>query len=606
MAASPPGQSMPAPSAGPEDPERGEHHADAELHACSRAPGSAGGARRARRAARRPRPRPAPSAARPTLCCAPPNVTTMNATSRPSRNTPLNATVNVYQSMPRVVAGGRASGALLLGVDRVLVVQRLEAARPQDRLPQPLQSEDRAGPRRRTVAGRRSAGRRARGRAPRRRSRSAASAAATPMIGRSPAPGDADGEHDRERLDHLDRAGQERRGDQQDVVGHAAIAECRVVFTTMPTEHDENTTESLAARLDRVTSPAERRVAEYLIEAGSKAAPMSAREIAAAVGTSDATVVRTAKSLGYASLRELRRALADEHERGRPVRPAAMPPSATAQRPRCARPAPSSAQLEALDTLLRRVSADDFDEAAAILAGATHVWWCGTGPSAHLAELRRVLVPAARHTVRLVHPRRHRSRRRAACAATSTMPSSCSPTDACIRTSECSSRTRRDVDAQVVLDHRHARPAVWPLPVAARLECRTWVARSVRHPRPDHRAARSTRARDGRRRPRSQPSFARHAQRSAPIHRRQDGSTSTPTDRSSDRPAINASHDMLTPRGHAARHPATGACRRVACGGRWVRRSGQGPPILVLGASGFFVPIVSLVIVLVLPRRLRR
>src|SRR3954447_14034063 len=42
----------------------------------------------------------APSAASPTLCCAPPKVTTMNATSRPSSRTPLNETVNVYQSTP--------------------------------------------------------------------------------------------------------------------------------------------------------------------------------------------------------------------------------------------------------------------------------------------------------------------------------------------------------------------------------------------------------------------------------------------------------------------------------------------------------------------------
>src|SRR6476660_3356354 len=83
-----------------------------------------------------------------------------------------------------------------------------------------------------------------------------------------------------------------------------------VVFATVSPKHDSYTTGSLASRLDGVTSPTERRVAEFLIEAGSKAAPMSAREIATAVGTSDATVVRAAKSLGFPSLRELRRSLA--------------------------------------------------------------------------------------------------------------------------------------------------------------------------------------------------------------------------------------------------------------------------------------------------------
>ena len=41
---------------------------------------------------------PAASAAKPTLRWVPPKVTMMNATSSPSRKTPLNATVNPYQS----------------------------------------------------------------------------------------------------------------------------------------------------------------------------------------------------------------------------------------------------------------------------------------------------------------------------------------------------------------------------------------------------------------------------------------------------------------------------------------------------------------------------
>ena len=112
---------------------------------------------------------------------------------------------------------------------------------------------------------------------------------------------------------------------------------------------------------------------------------MSAEEIVATVGTSDATVVRTAKSLGYANLRELRRALADdtdETDLATRLRatigdsPSAHDVLATAV----------EGHLEALDTLLRRVPAAEFDIAAGVLSGATHVWWCGTGPSAHLAS----------------------------------------------------------------------------------------------------------------------------------------------------------------------------------------------------------------------------
>jgi DNA-binding MurR/RpiR family transcriptional regulator len=150
-------------------------------------------------------------------------------------------------------------------------------------------------------------------------------------------------------------------------------------------KQDENTTGVLASRLERLTSPSERRVAEYLVQSGSKAAPMSAQEIAAAVGTSDATVVRTAKSLGYTGLRELRRALADDSDNSDLATrlratigdsPSAHDVLATAV----------ERHVEALDTLLHRVPAADFDKAAGVLSRATHIWWCGTGPSAYLAS----------------------------------------------------------------------------------------------------------------------------------------------------------------------------------------------------------------------------
>ena len=57
-------------------------------------------------------------------------------------------------------------------------------------------------------------------------------------------------------------------------------------------------------------APAERRVAQLLLELGPEATLLSAAALAEQLGTSDATVVRTAKSLGYAGLAELRRALA--------------------------------------------------------------------------------------------------------------------------------------------------------------------------------------------------------------------------------------------------------------------------------------------------------
>src|SRR5262249_28062682 len=57
-------------------------------------------------------------------------------------------------------------------------------------------------------------------------------------------------------------------------------------------------------------APAERRFAMWLLDAGPDAALLSAAAMAEQVGISDATVVRTAKALGYAGLAELRRAVA--------------------------------------------------------------------------------------------------------------------------------------------------------------------------------------------------------------------------------------------------------------------------------------------------------
>src|SRR5262245_1544945 len=59
-------------------------------------------------------------------------------------------------------------------------------------------------------------------------------------------------------------------------------------------------------------SRAERTVAEYLRHNGRYAIFATAEQIASATDTSDATVVRTAKSLGYSGLQELRQSLAQQ------------------------------------------------------------------------------------------------------------------------------------------------------------------------------------------------------------------------------------------------------------------------------------------------------
>ncbi len=135
----------------PEDSERGEHYADGENFITR-------SRERARAAARERRwpPTPATSTiataapracARGMLPCVLPKVTTMNATlSSPSERklTPLNESVLEAVPVEPCPLAARCLPRLgeLSGEDRVLVVQRLEAARPQDGLAQPLQAED--------------------------------------------------------------------------------------------------------------------------------------------------------------------------------------------------------------------------------------------------------------------------------------------------------------------------------------------------------------------------------------------------------------------------------------------------------------------------------
>lgn len=67
--------------------------------------------------------------------------------------------------------------------------------------------------------------------------------------------------------------------------------------------------------LAATASPVESRVLDYLARNRETALRASAAEIAAAAGTSDATVIRTARKLGYESLDALRRALAEDLRR---------------------------------------------------------------------------------------------------------------------------------------------------------------------------------------------------------------------------------------------------------------------------------------------------
>jgi DNA-binding MurR/RpiR family transcriptional regulator len=136
-------------------------------------------------------------------------------------------------------------------------------------------------------------------------------------------------------------------------------------------------------------APAEQRVAHQLLGLGPQAMLLSAAALAEELDTSDATIVRTAKSLGYSGLAELRRALA-AHTNEPPLRERLH---------RTLEDASGEALFEsvirnhlvALDTLTRNVSPEVFRDAAAILAGSDRIVWRGVGPSAQLAAYGQLM-----------------------------------------------------------------------------------------------------------------------------------------------------------------------------------------------------------------------
>jgi DNA-binding MurR/RpiR family transcriptional regulator len=149
-----------------------------------------------------------------------------------------------------------------------------------------------------------------------------------------------------------------------------------------------NFADQVSGRIATLT-PTERRVAQHFLAVGPEGALSSAAEIAELLGTSDATVVRTAKALGYDGLAELRRALTTQDAR---------PPLEQRLR-QTLEETPSHELLTAsithhradVDMLARLVPPPVFREAVDILSASSRVVWRGVGPSAHVAQYAQLL-----------------------------------------------------------------------------------------------------------------------------------------------------------------------------------------------------------------------
>jgi DNA-binding MurR/RpiR family transcriptional regulator len=164
--------------------------------------------------------------------------------------------------------------------------------------------------------------------------------------------------------------------------------------TTEPVA-DGSLQDRITARLAQMTR-AERKVAEYLRANSRDAIFATAEQIAAAAGTSDATVVRTARTLGYSGLLELRHSLTQQ------VVQATSPSLHLQEREEQTASAPASLlahvfteAAERLADTLRRTSEAAFAAAVETLDGAEDVLAFGIGPSEMVARyltlrLRRI------------------------------------------------------------------------------------------------------------------------------------------------------------------------------------------------------------------------
>jgi DNA-binding MurR/RpiR family transcriptional regulator len=157
----------------------------------------------------------------------------------------------------------------------------------------------------------------------------------------------------------------------------------------------------VAERMAALT-PAERRVAQHLVDSGPLLITHSAARIADAVGTSDATVVRTAQALGYGGLPELRRALVAEatstplDQRLRQTLEASPPGQLLG--------ASVANHLGDLDVLVHSIAPDAFQGAVDVLATSARVVWRGVGPSAFVAGYGQLLCERMGHpSITLAH-----------------------------------------------------------------------------------------------------------------------------------------------------------------------------------------------------------
>jgi DNA-binding MurR/RpiR family transcriptional regulator len=143
--------------------------------------------------------------------------------------------------------------------------------------------------------------------------------------------------------------------------------------------------ERIASQLDQM-SPAEQRVARVFQENREEVLFASAAALAAKASTSDATVVRTTKVLGFAGMVDLRRTLAAELKQSLSI---VSRMSQTLQEVgddlRAAFDLTLDIHVESIQSLRRDIATEAFREAVSLIGNARRVVIFGIGPSSSMA-----------------------------------------------------------------------------------------------------------------------------------------------------------------------------------------------------------------------------
>lgn len=132
-------------------------------------------------------------------------------------------------------------------------------------------------------------------------------------------------------------------------------------------------------------SPAEVQVVQYFRENREEVMVASAAMLASRIGTSDATVIRAVKALGYPGLDALRQHLAAELRRN--LTPASRLARTLGEMgPHSAFSTTIDIHVNALEDLRRDVGAELFQSAVERIAGSSRVAVFGIGPSSAMAD----------------------------------------------------------------------------------------------------------------------------------------------------------------------------------------------------------------------------